>query len=188
MIWTLSVTYLKSKQEEALYKVIDTGYPLNGDTPTVPTETAPDGRPIYDMTGKRTYKAGLFNDCCGEREVISATLNKAFRDGDTVVSISYTGQDNTELSGMTSSTSNSNFGKTGAIDFNNRRAMTSIYETEHRLLATLRSKHYFFGTDKPTTFTLIFERKSGCLLIQLLIHTQVGQVITRPRLLVMTLI
>ena len=113
------------------------------------------------MTGKRTYKAGLFNDCCGEREVISATLNKAFRDGDTVVSISYTGQDNTELSGMTSSTSNSNFGKTGAIDFNNRRAMTSIYETEHRLLATLRSKHYFFGTDKPTTFTLIFERKSG---------------------------
>ena len=58
---------------------------------------------------------------------------------------------------MTSSTSNSNYGKTGAIDFNNRRAMTSIYETEHRLLATLRSKHYFFGADKPTTFTLIFE-------------------------------
>ena len=157
----LSITYLKSEQEEALYKVIDTGYPLNGDIPTVPTEVAPDGRPIYNMTGRRTYKAGLYNDCCGEREVISATLNKAFRDGDTVVSVSYTGQDNTELSGMTSSTSNSNFGKTGAIDYNNRRGMTSIYETEHRLLATLRSKHYFFGSDKPTTFTLIFERKSG---------------------------
>tara|TARA_B100000945_G_scaffold150763_1_gene120937 strand:- start:1349 stop:4555 length:3207 start_codon:yes stop_codon:yes gene_type:complete len=157
----MSITYLKSKQEEALYKVIDTGYPLDGDIPTVPTEVAPDGRPIYNMTGRRTYKAGLYNDCCGEREVISATLNKAFRDGDTVLSLSYTGQNNTELSGMTSSTSNSNYGKTGAIDFNNRRAMTSIYETEHRLLATLRSKHYFFGPDKPTTFTLIFERKSG---------------------------
>ena len=157
----MSVTYLKSEQEEALYKVIDTGYPLMGDVPTVPTETAPDGRPIYDMTGRRTYKAGLYNDCCGEREVISATLNKAWRGGDTVMSLSYTSQDNTELSGMTSSTSNSNYGKTGAIDYNNRRAMTSIYETEHRLLATLRSKHYFFGPDMPTTFTLIFERKSG---------------------------
>ena len=157
----MTVTYLKSKQEEALYKVIDTGYPLNGDIPTVPTEVAPDGRPIYNMTGRRTYKAGLYNDCCGEREVISATLNKSFRDGDTVVSLSYTGQDSTDLNGMTSSTSNSNYGKTGAIDFNNRRPMTSVYETEHRVLATLRSKHYFFGADKPTTFTLIYERKSG---------------------------
>ena len=43
----MTVTYLKTKEEEALYKVIDTGYPLVGDTPTVPTETAPDGRPIY---------------------------------------------------------------------------------------------------------------------------------------------
>ena len=67
-----------SKQEEALYKVIDTGYPLDGDIPTVPTEVAPDGRPIYNMTGRRTYKAGLYNDCCGEREVISATLNKSY--------------------------------------------------------------------------------------------------------------
>jgi len=157
----LTVTYLYSEEEEALYKVIDTGYPLNGDTPTVPTEFAPDGRPIYNMTGRRTYKAGLYNDCCGEREVISATLNKSFRDGDTNLSLSYTGQDNTQLNGMASSTSNSNYGKTGAIDFNNRIAMKSIYETEHRILATLRSKHYFFGADRPTIFTLIFERKSG---------------------------
>ena len=157
----LTITYLNSEEEEALYKVIDTGYPLNGDVPTVPTEFAPDGRPIYNMTGRRTYKAGLYNDCCGEREVISATLNKTFRDGDTNLSLSYTGQDATALSGMTSSTSNSNYGKTGAIDFNNRVAMTSNYETEHRLLATLKSKHYFFGADKPTIFTLIFERKSG---------------------------
>ena len=62
---------------------------------------------------------------------------------------------------MTSSTSNSNFGKTGAIDFNNRIKNRSTYETEHSLLMTLTSKHYFFGPDKPTTFTLIFERKSG---------------------------
>ena len=62
---------------------------------------------------------------------------------------------------MTSSTSNSNFGKTGAVDFNNRKNMRSIYETEHRLLATLKSRHYFFGSDKPTTFSLVYTRESG---------------------------
>ena len=156
----LEATYLWSKQEEALYKIID-GSPLVGDQPQVPTLTAPDGRPIYNQTGRSTYKAGLYNDCCGTREVLSLSLTKSFNDGDGQFRISYTNQNIEELSGMTSSTSNSNFGKTGAIDYNNRKAMTSIYETEHRLLAALSSTHYFFGEDSPTTFTLVFERKSG---------------------------
>ena len=62
---------------------------------------------------------------------------------------------------MTSSTSNSNFGKTGAIDFNNRIKNRSTYETEHSLLMTLTSKHYFFGGNAPTTFSLVFSRESG---------------------------
>ena len=62
---------------------------------------------------------------------------------------------------MTSSTSNSNFGKTGAVDFNNRIKNRSTYETEHSLLMTLTSKHYFFGANAPTTFSLIFSRESG---------------------------
>ena len=37
----------------------------------------------------------------------------------------------------------------------------SIYETEHRFFATASSTHYFLGADKPTTFNLYFERKSG---------------------------
>ena len=45
--WDMNLTYLFSDQEEAIYKVIDTGYPLDGVEPTVPTATAPDGRPIY---------------------------------------------------------------------------------------------------------------------------------------------
>ena len=158
--WNFTSTYLYAKQEEALYKIID-GSPLVGDQPQVPTLTAPDGRPIYDQQGNGTYKAGLYNDCCGTRNILSFTFDKVFNDGDGRFSISYTNQDIEELSGMTSSTSNSNFGKTGAIDYNNRIAMRSIYETEHRLLATLSNKYYFFGEDKPTTFTLIFERKSG---------------------------
>ena len=157
----MTLTYLNSRDEEALYKIVDTGYPLVGDQPTVPTKKAPDGRPIYNQTGNYSYHAGLYNECCGEREVISATFAKAFRDGDTLISISYTGQDAGLLNGMTSSTSNSNFGKTGAVDFNNRVQRRSIYETEHRFLATLKSKHYFFGSDKPTTFSLVYTRESG---------------------------
>jgi len=157
----LTVTYLNSEEEEALYKIIDTGYPLIGDQPTVPTEKAPDGRPIYGQTGSNSYHAGLYNECCGERSVISATLAKSFRDGDTRLSVSYTGQDAQDRNAMTSSTSNSNFGKVGAADYNNRNLGRSTYETEHRLLATLSSKHYFFGTDKPTQFNLVFTRESG---------------------------
>ena len=158
--WNFTATYLYAEQEEALYKIID-GSPLVGDQPQVPTLTAPDGRPIYDQQGNGTYKAGLYNDCCGERQVASFTFDKTFNDGNGRFSISYTHQSIDELSGMTSSTSNSNFGKTGAIDYNNRQAMRSIYETEHRLLATLSNKYFFFGEDKPTTITWIYERKSG---------------------------
>ena len=154
-------TYLNSEEEEALYKIIDTGYPLIGDQPTVPTEKAPDGRPIYGQTGSNSYNAGLYTECCGEREVISGTLSKAFRDGDTRLSVSYTGQDAQDRNAMTSSTSNSNYGKVGAEDYNNRKLGRSTYETEHRLLATLSSKHYFFGSDKPTQFNLVFTRESG---------------------------
>ena len=157
----LTVTYLNSEEEEALYKIIDTGYPLIGDKPTVPTEKAPDGRPIYGQTGSNGYRAGLYNECCGERSVISATVSKAFRDGDTRVSMSYTGQDAQDRNAMTSSTSNSNFGKVGAADYNNRNLGRSTYETEHRFLATLSSKHYFFGANKPTQFNLVFTRESG---------------------------
>ena len=158
--WNFTATYLYAEQEEALYKIID-GSPLIGDQPQIPSLKAPDGRPIYDQQGDGTYKAGLYNDCCGERQVASFTFDKTFNDGDGRFSISYTHQSIDELSGMTSSTSNSNFGKTGAIDYNNRKPMRSIYETEHRLLATLSNKYYFFGEDKPTTITWIYERKSG---------------------------
>jgi len=157
----MTLTYLKSKEEEALYRIVDTGYPLIGDQPTVPTEKAPDGRPIYNQTQVRGYHAGLYNVCCGDREVISAALSKGFRDGDTFITFAYTAQDHTNRSDMTSSTSNSNFGKTGAIDFNNRIPSTSTYETEHSFLVTLTSKHYFFGTEAPTTFSLVYSRESG---------------------------
>ena len=157
----LTVTYLNSEEEEALYKIIDTGYPLIGDQPTVPTEKAPDGRPIYGQTGSNSYRAGLYNECCGERSVISASLSKSFRDGDTRVFMSYTGQDAQDRNAMTSSTSNSNFGKVGAVDYNNRNLGRSTYETEHRFLATLSTKHYFFGPNKPTQFNLVFTRESG---------------------------
>ena len=157
----MTLTYLKSKEEEALYRIVDTGYPLVGDEPTVPTEKAPDGRPIYNQTGVYGYHAGLYNVCCGDREVLSLGLSKAFRDGDTFVTFAYTAQDHQNRSDMTSSTSNSNFGKTGAIDFNNRIKNRSTYETEHSFLLTLTSKHYFIGANSPTTFSLVYARESG---------------------------
>ena len=89
----MTLTLLKSEEEEALYRIVDTGYPLVGDEPTVPTERAPDGRPIYDQKEVRGYHAGLYNVCCGDREVFSASLSKGFRDGDTFVTLAYTAQD-----------------------------------------------------------------------------------------------
>ena len=157
----MTLSYLKSEEEEALYRIVDTGYPLLGDEPTVPTERAPDGRPIYNQTQVRGYHAGLYNVCCADREVFTASFSKAFREGDTFITVAYTAQDHQNRSDMTSSTSNSNFGKTGAVDYNNRMLGRSTYETEHSLLATLTSKHYFFGPNASTTFSLVFARESG---------------------------
>jgi len=52
------------------------------------------------------------------------------------------------------------------------------------LIASLSSTHYFFGADKPTTFNLFFERKSGLPGTLSFDTTQVLQDIKR-RLLVM---
>ena len=157
----MTLSFLKSEEEEALYRIVDTGYPLLGDEPTVPTERAPDGRPIYNQTQVRGYHAGLYNVCCADREVFTASFSKGFREGDTFITVAYTAQDHQNRSDMTSSTSNSNFGKTGAVDYNNRMLGRSTYETEHSLLATLTSKHYFFGPNASTTFSLVFARESG---------------------------
>ena len=158
--WMMTATYLHSDQEEALYKIID-GSPLKGDQPLTPTLKAPDGRPIYNQTGRNTYKGGLYNESGGEREVVSLAFSRYFNDGDGSFTIGYTHQNIDELSGMASTTANSSYGKYAASDYNNRTAQRSIYETEHRLFATMSSTHYFFGADKPTTFNLYFERKSG---------------------------
>ena len=88
-------------------------------------------------------------------------FSRFFNDGDASLSLGYTNQNIDELSGMASTTANSSYGKYAASDFNNRTPGRSIYETEHRFFATLSSTHYFFGADKPTTFNLFFERKSG---------------------------
>ena len=158
--WLMTATYLHSDQEEALYKIID-GSPLNGDQPLTPTLKAPDGRPIYNQTGRGTYKGGLYTESGGERDVFSVAFSRYFNDGDGSFSMGYTHQDIQELSGMASTTANSSYGKYAASDYNNRTAQRSIYETEHRFFATASSTHYFLGADKPTTFNLYFERKSG---------------------------
>ena len=159
--WLMTATYLHSDQEEALYKIID-GSPLNGDQPLTPTLKAPDGRPIYNQEGPRgTYKGGLYNQGGGERDILSVAFSRYFNDGDSSLSFGYTHQDINELSGMASTTANSSYGKYAASDFNNRTVGRSIYETEHRFFATLSSTQYFLGADKPTTFNLFFERKSG---------------------------
>ena len=56
-----SIMLLRSEEEEALYRIVDTGYPLIGDEPTVPTEKAPDGRPIYDQREVRGLRPSPSN-------------------------------------------------------------------------------------------------------------------------------
>lgn len=161
--WMMTATYLNSEQEEANYRILDAGTGVIGDMPLAAVLTAPDGRPVLSQSESqfKTTKFGLYNNGGAQREVTSVQFSTFFNDGEGAFSIGYTHQNIDMICSMQSSTSHSNYGKCPGSDFQFRQASRSIYETEHRLFATLSSTHYFFGPESPTTFNLFFERKSG---------------------------
>jgi len=159
--WFVVASYLKKDYEQAVYKVLNTGDSLVGNQAPIPGLRAPDGRPIYNMDTYNSFKVALNNQGGGGAEIFTIGASRAFNDGDSEFSINYTNQNIDEITSGTSSTANSSFGKSANVNPNDPRPGRSIYETEHRLVATLKSTHYFFGADKPTTFSLFAERRSG---------------------------
>ena len=159
--WFVVASYLKKDYEQAVYKVLNTGDALIGNQAPIPSLRAPDGRPIYNMDTYNSFKVALNNQGGGGAEIFTIGASRAFNDGDSEFSINYTNQNIDEITSGTSSTANSSFGKSANVNPNDPRPGRSIYETEHRLVATLKSTHYFFGADKPTTFSLFAERRSG---------------------------
>jgi len=159
--WFVVASYLKKDYEQAVYKVLNTGDALVGNQAPIPGLRAPDGRPIYNMDTYNSFKVALNNQGGGGAEIFTIGASRAFNDGDSEFSINYTNQNIDEITSGTSSTANSSFGKSANVNPNDPRSGRSIYETEHRLVATLKSTHYFFGADKPTTFSLFAERRSG---------------------------
>ena len=159
--WFVVASYLKKDYEQAVYKVLNTGDALVGNQAPIPALKAPDGRPIYNMDTYNSFKVALNNQSGGSAEIFTIGASRAFNDGASEFSINYTNQNVNEITGGNSSTANSSFGKSPNVNPNAPRPGTSAYETEHRLVATLKSTHYFFGADKPTTFSLFAERRSG---------------------------
>ena len=159
--WFVVASYLKKDYEQAVYKALNTGDALVNNQAPIPVLKAPDGRPIYDMKTYNSFKVALNNQGGGGAEIFTIGASRAFNDGASDFSINYTNQNIDEITSGTSSTANSSFGKSANVNPNAPMSGRSIYETEHRLVATLKSTHYFFGADKPTTFSLFAERRSG---------------------------
>jgi hypothetical protein len=159
--WDVQASVLLKEYEQATYRALNIGYPLVDGKPIIPRLKAPDGRPIYNMQSDNTHKSALYNIGGSNSKMFTISATKYFNGNDGVFTIGYANQDVEEVNGSTSSTINSSYGKHPNIDPNNPKPGTGMYQTEHRLYATLKSTHYFFGADKPTTFGLFFERRSG---------------------------
>ena len=159
--WFVQASYLKKDYQQPVYKALNTGEPLVGGFPRVPSLKAPDGRPIYNMTSYGSFKAGLYTQGGSGGELFSITGSKSFNDGDGLFTVGYAHQNMSVVNQSTSATANSTYGKSPNADPNNAMPGRSPFEVEHRLFATLSSTHYFFGENSPTTFSVFFERRSG---------------------------
>jgi outer membrane receptor for ferrienterochelin and colicin len=159
--WFVQASYLWKEYDQPIYKALNTGTPFQNGYPTTPSLRAPDGRPIYGMTSYNTYKSALYTQGGSHSESIALSATKSFNDGDGVFTIGYSTQDVAEINTSPSTTPNSSYGRNPNIDPQNPLPGRGAYEVQHRLFANLKSTHYFFGSDKPTTFGLFFERRSG---------------------------
>jgi len=75
-------------------------------------------------------------------------------------SLAYTNTHSEEVSGLTSSTSGSQWGKRAIFDPNEEELSTSNYEIRHRFAGTLNWHHAFWG-DNQTRVGLFYEGRSG---------------------------
>ncbi|KFN51133.1 TonB-dependent receptor [Arenimonas composti] len=97
----------------------------------------------------------------GGSEQITLSLQKPFSpDSDWTWMLAYTYTDAEEVSPLTSSTSNSQWGNSNTFHPNEEVAATSSYEIRDRFSAALSWKHNFFG-DYATKVSVFYEGRSG---------------------------
>jgi len=121
--------------------------------------TAPDGRPIYNREGRRSFDLGLINTTQGGAEVFSLSLQKEYDNGVSFMA-AYTNTSAREVNPGTSSTATSNFGKVAVSDRNNFELATSVFENKHRFILNLNYVTEFID-DLETRFGFFFETRSG---------------------------
>ena len=159
--WFVQFSYLKKVYDQPIYKALNTGDPLNNGYPAVPTLKAPDGRPIYNMTTYGAFKSGgLYTQGGSGADIFTLSGSKSFNDDNSSVTIGYTTQNVNDINTTV------NYSTQVMVEILSKIQIMlflepSPYETEHRLFATIKSTHYFFGADKPTTFALFAERRSS---------------------------
>jgi hypothetical protein len=122
--------------------------------------TAPDGRPIYDVTPGGDYI--VTNTSEGSGTVFSASLSKAWDTdfGYFDFDIGYTNQDVDELRSYNRFVGFETYAFDAQTDLNNGQVGPSKYEVEHRITANLIWSKELFG-DNMTTVGLAYAGRSG---------------------------
>lgn len=136
--------------------------PIYTDLRSTRVGTAPDGRPIYaNLAGGTLANSDLFlsNTHRGHSLIAVARFDKRWRWG-LAVGASYTFQDVTDISAMTSSAAFNAYGQSVARDPNIAAYGTSIYEIRNSWKFNIDLDHAFVG-DYKTRFSLFGELRSG---------------------------
>ena len=123
--------------------------------------TAPDGRPVYLSTRRFLSDTVLTNVKGKDASAFnwSIGLNKAYESGwDWSLGYSYT--KSKDVSPMTSSTSNSNYGNIAVSDPNNPGVALSNYMIPHRFTARLAFEAYWWG-DNRTKISMFGSTNQG---------------------------
>ena len=122
--------------------------------------TAPDGRPIYDITPGGDYI--VTNTSEGSGTVFTASLSKAWDTdfGYFDFDIGYTNQNVDELRSYNRFVGFETYAFDAQTDLNNGQVAPSKYEVEHRITANLIWSKELFG-DNMTTVGLAYAGRSG---------------------------
>ncbi|RMB04861.1 TonB-dependent receptor [Eilatimonas milleporae] len=149
--WDISVEGIFSEVQDAIDYV---------ETRRTQIDTAPDGRPIYDLTSG--FDLILTNTGQGDSQVYTVTVDKDWETdvGRFALSLGYTHQNITEVNSGNRFTAFEGFDFDATIDRNNRELGTSRFEIPHRFTVNFTWEEELFG-DNTTRLNLFWTGRSG---------------------------
>lgn len=150
--WFITADYIYTdKERDVFYKELS--------RELMETTTAPDGRVIYKPgTERRRNDIVLTNVNSGRSNVFALGASKNW--DNLSLSMGYSFQDITDISGGTSSQSTSSYDRYATFNRNEPFIGRSDYQTRHRFNFTLSYANEFFS-GYESRFTLYGERRSG---------------------------